>query len=215
MARYDVLVVKQVLIDGKVFRDTEEVPGLFEVLEQDLLKSPELSSGMWKRDDVPIIENMILSVAGELSLSRSLEAKSGHPELPAAIQGRDVIMAALRYDTAPTRQCDTPVRIRSGQATLRDVFTYSGDFDKLTKLSPDPVERLNMLKMAETTIKMSEQLWDFEPARTSLLRGILGSKLLQIQMLLWNLKANLLISYDENHIRNEAEKVINAWGLRW
>src|SRR5439155_25527170 len=110
-------------------------PGLAEAerkIGEAAAKAPEA----WDATAQNVFRNMIFVTAAQIATLRAVD-DAGQIKLPVEIRPADLNAAVLTWDTSIDNDCVSPTRIARGNVRWSDVLLFSGDYEKLVKITAE------------------------------------------------------------------------------
>jgi hypothetical protein len=172
-----------------------------------------LEDGLTRPQAVAMVDMVALSSA-EMAASLSYAA-AGDVNLPLVITPSIFTLSALKTDTVPTRKCQTPARIESGDVDLPDLFLFTSDLDKFLKVFGRDLH-LNALQdtFTERIEKYVDTLTESSVSNTLGISNSRGRSYLFVAAIFWRLRLNILMR-NEDERANEVDVVnlIQRWNV--
>jgi hypothetical protein len=202
-------IAQKVIIDGKNFTVSVEVDDLRLRMSQVAKSSPE----KWSEAAQAVFMNMVFATAAQVATAKGV-GDGGALQLPVRIRQSDLMAALLVWDTALDNDCTTPERIAKGDGRWPDILLFSGDYEKLQKISGsgftagmrDRAAFRSMLGEVEKKIPASGRYALVEPAvRTGYTR---------LQHFLLGVKFELVWAKDVESLVSSVQKLAEELKLR-
>lgn len=204
-------VAPSAIVDGKNFVLGAVGGEFLKKLAEIAKTSPE----KWVEGAQGIFMNMVFVSAAEIALIRAID-DTGSVKRPVEIRPADFISALLTWDTADDDSCITPTRLSKGERTWSDVILFSGDREKLVKITGSESVLTAAFgdprKLEDYLVKLKGKIQ--KSGRQPLIEGVIKSGYFDLQHFLLLLKADLLTNKDPGAVESNARKTAARLKLR-
>jgi len=168
--------------------------------------------------DVPaqnIFRNMIFATAAQLATLKAV-GEGGGLRLPITIGPGDLSAAVLTWDTSIDNNCLTPTRIAKGEIRWSDVLLFSGDYEKLFKITSEDGTIVRAFRTPTAFASMLDRTRSSAAAsgRSSLIQEAVNGQYFKLQQFLLGIKADLLTEKDAGVVTSNSKALAVKLNLR-